>query len=1350
MQKFSLLISLLLITCFSGFTNLGAQRSLYQDALELGAIQPKPPTAVSFEFIRKEEGHSYLPKYFQLNKDIQTYGSFVVEERISLRNSEGNPGDSIFVKIGERRFGLDVGVAPNGLPVNSDENRRAKFRLDVVPEENLIRIFASWSLDSIDYITAELDESDFAYRDFYSIYDDDDYFAKAVRLAAYTEFDVVYDKYDYSISPRLVGEKYDNNPYFNWRNLLPEMKAFSRSTTANSNFTWQIKEEIEKAYPYHLFLNGQSTLKEDIPVSASATEVSYRQRIVTAQSKLDQANASFNKQRKKGGLLDVNTVAVGLSDFIAERAQEELNLTFFNRFKENLAKDSELTLLFPTTRDLLYKFEISNYKVFLAHARETFNTDLNNLGANISDILKLPKYEKLKNDPNVFNLALIYSIAELAYQEKPVEDILLSTHRQLVNRQTNLDESINLAIAERMWQQSYLRPGEEQDTFGNKVLDYLKAVQQQSRLLNTTVAAFAEPTGDPLFNIFKLKVMGSEDLYPFINAEAGSRWGMSVEEKKIWSALSEEEQSMNYALAEELNDKRSFLSGYGLSDGKFASSYHGKPTDDSYLYYSTNLIEANLKGRDYYGYIRPGVVGTLNQDPDAPTEYVATGLERIRTVLQVPFPDYLEKYQETLVDTKEAMEDRERVKNSGADEAFLRSFQSKVLLVAQARELRMKKDLALLQLALGKTYLEDHFLAGLYYQLKYGKSVTSQNPKTFLQQVSSGDFFLPRDSRLAYINDFNLALKEYDTQWQAQLERTLNAHGSKVCTNGTVITLDTLFREVQKDNSWFTDGFENPGKLSVRQMIGKTLRAEDPAYQNAIQEINRLVGQPTKKFYVIDSLLNTFANVGQLKKQREQLLFDLKELEQEADSELVRARENARELAKAVELSAHILFSFRDYSQQYDTLYYLDSQRVEVTVQQTDPKTGMARTYKKDSLVVERTIVPGTTRPLKSARWISRREFDDLRQTPAAWKAFLGLLYERINAMESSPGFSPKNTGILATQFLEIANEIEETKNAIRLKKGTAPRSVGIKDYFPFIRSTVDLFNIVITTPALATDSIQQLNRNKVLGKITEISNETLSLYENIDVREYGNAILNATELLKLITQKEYTVEELKALSKEERHRRAKTQRQVAAIFKYGTFMAEMINAKSSDQVKNILKSTTLPPGSSRIKREVQSSITINSYLGAGLGRDRLLDAPMDIDADAFGAALSVPIGITYSFSPKFLRNRSSFSIHVPLLDLGAITAYRSNPNGQTANVDVLPELEWKSLFSPGAYLIYNFADSPFSLGIGGQYGPQLRELNQANGEPLFLNSWRFPMISATIDVPFYNLHTGPRKIVVK
>jgi hypothetical protein len=277
-----------------------------------------------------------------------------------------------------------------------------------------------------------------------------------------------------------------------------------------------------------------------------------------------------------------------------------------------------------------------------------------------------------------------------------------------------------------------------------------------------------------------------------------------------------------------------------------------------------------------------------------------------------------------------------------------------------------------------------------------------------------------------------------------------------------------------------------------------------------------------------------------------------------------------------------------------------------------------------------------------------------------------------------------------------------------------------------------------LTTPSFGDTS--RLANKYNLQNIPRISNEALSLYENIYVKEYGNAVLNTMELLKIISARK-----LSGSNKRE------SQRAINAVLTYGTFMANMINAETSDQVKRILQAATLPPGSSRIKRETSTSFTINSYLGVGAGRDRLLNIPsnIDINQDALGASLSVPIGFTYSFSPKKWKRNSSFSFHMPLIDLGAITAYRQNPDNPNYSIDNLPDFSWSNLFSPGLFFVYNFSNSPFSAGFGGQYGPQLREIKVTNGEPLNVNSWRFPMIFVSIDVPFFNLHTGPRKIII-
>jgi hypothetical protein len=481
-------------------------------------------------------------------------------------------------------------------------------------------------------------------------------------------------------------------------------------------------------------------------------------------------------------------------------------------------------------------------------------------------------------------------------------------------------------------------------------------------------------------------------------------------------------------------------------------------------------------------------------------------------------------------------------------------------------------------------------------------------------------------------------------------------------------------------------------------------------------------------------------NLRQLKQKNQQLKDYLAALENEYCKNLVDAKVNAQHLSKGLELSTHLLLAFRDYENISKPITYVDTSRIVVTKNKVDIEKGyILGTSTLDSLDIQEKIIKETAIDTTIARWITFEKFDLLRRDPLEWNLFLGLLYQRLSSVEDAPNFSAQGTALLATKFFSIANDMENTRTRLRIKKANRPSEVTFKDYYPFIRSTVDLFNTIITTQSIGDSTLQ--DTYKSLINIPQISNQALSLYENIYVKEYGNAILNAMELLKIITNKKLT-------NKEQRQ----STRAVNAVLIYGTFMANMVQAQTSDQVKNIMKSATLPPGSSRIKRETTSSFTINSYLGAAIGRDRLLDVPSNINLpqDAFGASLSVPIGFTYSFSPNIIKNNSSFSIHVPLLDLGAITAYRQNPKNPNYTIDNLPDFSWSNLFSPGIFVVYNFANSPFSLGVGGQYGPQLREIKLDTGDPINVNSWRFPMAFFTIDVPFFNLYTGSRKIIVK
>lgn len=1336
---------LLFVLLLVGAGSLAGQRSLYQDALAIAdykkarANKSLKDTVVITAWVVPAKPKGELPRV-QIGGPEGPYLSeapvSISLEREELYVRSAHPFDKIIIKIGSEEIRVALGYAPDIRSFLSLPNldRRApidggtdamfigKILVEYEPKKSAPD-YASYTISA--YEAPEVGNT-FKFYASYFYYTPVRPIESSVVLRLKQHNELVNRSDFYGLGTIDLSTAYANNPFFHFQDIAPLGDDYLYFHL--NNYYGGVEGEMYNAFPFQKILAGDSTLNNAIPEVGLDDTESYRQRIVTAQNRLEAANVALDNQRKKGGLLDANTIAVGLSDFIAERAQEELNLTFFNRFKENLARDSELTVLFPTTKDLLMKFEISNYKVFLAHARETFNADLDRLGINLSGVLDLPKYQRLNNDPDVFNLALIYDIANAAYQEKSVEEIILTTHQELQQRQVNLSESINLAIADTVSGSATEAGGQASApdfAFRKHIAQYIGKVQEVSLRLNNVVADFYEPTGDPLYLIFRDRI----PTYSAVNSWSDPSYGLPREVVALRDTLVESKGHLtekNTEVARRLATAGGYNGSRASGSDRTSTNHHGTSLFfTSFVEHSRNVIPAFLEGHDYYGYYfderRDFSRQQLQNIPeDAPTEYLARGLERARSFLGVPFDDFTRNHLKEIEAAKREVESVMREDfDSDITEDYFYSIINNLQDAALALKSKMEVDLEALSSATGKRIEADRSLAELeLLRQEYAAKFVTAGQWEKLENV---DFLYVKNSfgEISFVTlismqtGANSFLDGYEHEWNTLLARALARHKLTTTSAG----IPTEYPEV---------------------------------YVTARQTINDLEPETTQLFTDIDRTLQQIdTEISELGAIRKRLQKELDALELSVAPELVKARSNARELAKAVELSAHILFSFRDYEQVYDTLYYQDTQRVEITVQNTDPKNGLLRTYKKDSLVVERTPVPGTTAPLTVGKWISRQQFDALRKDKETWNIFLGLLYQRLSAVEDGPQFSARGVATLATRFLDIANEIQDTQDELRFKKGTAPRSVGLKDYFPYIRSTVDLLNIVLTTP-VSGDSTAISKRANALGNITEISNEALSLYENIDVRDYGNAILNATELLRIITNREYTKEELDAMGKDERKRRARSQRQIAAVFNYGTFMAEMINAKSSQQVQTILKSTTLPPGSSRIKREVQSNVTINSYLGAGLGRDRLLDAPTDIDADAFGAALSVPIGITYSFSPKFLRNRSSFSIHVPLLDLGAITAYRSNPNGQTANVDALPELEWKNLFSPGAYLIYNFADSPFSLGIGGQYGPQLRELNQANGEPIFLNSFRFPMISATIDVPFYNLHTGPRKIVVK
>ncbi len=92
---------------------------------------------------------------------------------------------------------------------------------------------------------------------------------------------------------------------------------------------------------------------------------------------------------------NTTTLIDGLAKFLVERTKQELTITFFKKFKEDLEHFQELKLLFPNTYTLLLSIgdEIYNFSGYINMLRETFQEDLKTIIPNLrtyinSDLLK--------------------------------------------------------------------------------------------------------------------------------------------------------------------------------------------------------------------------------------------------------------------------------------------------------------------------------------------------------------------------------------------------------------------------------------------------------------------------------------------------------------------------------------------------------------------------------------------------------------------------------------------------------------------------------------------------------------------------------------------------------------------------------------------------------------------------------------------------------------------------------------------------------------------------------------------------------------------------------------------------
>lgn len=257
-----------------------------------------------------------------------------------------------------------------------------------------------------------------------------------------------------------------------------------------------------------------------------------------------------------------------------------------------------------------------------------------------------------------------------------------------------------------------------------------------------------------------------------------------------------------------------------------------------------------------------------------------------------------------------------------------------------------------------------------------------------------------------------------------------------------------------------------------------------------------------------------------------------------------------------------------------------------------------------------------------------------------------------------------------------------------------------------------------------------------------DVTKDLLKVAENVRIQRYGVAITNLVQILGEV------------LPESEGRK---------LVMKYGNFMVTLVNAETQEELLSALESAALPVGSYRIKRNSFVNISLNAYAG-GFGGYEVL-RHKSVPTSEKGAAtmgFTAPVGLSFSLGTrrsgttvpeKFAQNAwfynksgdktyltgRSWSIFISVIDVGAVTSFRLS-NDSTA----LPVLSWRNLIAPGGYLVYGFGKIPVSMGVGVQYGPQLRAITVTDTvSSATINSSAFRANAfIAVDIPFLNFYT--------
>lgn len=454
-----------------------------------------------------------------------------------------------------------------------------------------------------------------------------------------------------------------------------------------------------------------------------------------------------------------------------------------------------------------------------------------------------------------------------------------------------------------------------------------------------------------------------------------------------------------------------------------------------------------------------------------------------------------------------------------------------------------------------------------------------------------------------------------------------------------------------------------------------------------------------------------------------------------------------------------------------------------------------------------RDTAEGETAPY----WVDAKKIKELIKDKDAFKIFWALMYQRAKVKYNGIEF---DTTSLAAQmdlidssnvenyvdgtlsfFTEVSNKTSKLNVLIKSNSKPENDSLAVEHYANYFRTALDLmrtgtdaYKLIPELPATTKIRTNLLTLRDRTADYFEASQSASDIVLALNRKRYSAAIANASNILYLIlgrtneedqngqkseegillAQKDSLKQVKKKLNDPDKLKKIKLKineidltlksyrtlrKDIATVFRYGTFMASVAQAQNSEEVSDAIEAFALPSGSSRIKRESSFNVSLNAYAGIFAGYEKIqglqTDGPFkfQLDKQMNSTGVAAPIGIAISLGrAKFLDawnwgngkyGHWSYSAFLSLIDLGAIAAFRFQDDSTTQ----VPSIQLKDIVAPGLFLSIGIPKSPLSINAGAQVGPNLRKVGIESNNYEDALYWRYSL-SLCVDIPVLNFYT--------